>query len=103
MLNDLVPSLIRTYVPMGVGLALTFLFRTLHIVIDDQTSAAVTAFAVLVVSGVYYAAVKALEAKWPAIGRVLLALGLTAKQPAYVKPAAVASVRSGYRPGGVVR
>jgi hypothetical protein len=84
MLADFVPSLIRTYVPLGVGFVLTFLAQALGIVISDDTSALVTAFVAVVVSGVYYAAVRLLEARWPAIGRVLLALGVTAKQPTYV-------------------
>lgn len=81
--QNYVPSLIRTYTPIGVGLVAGWLAtRGLHL--DPPAQAAVTAVATAVISAAYYAAVRALEVKFPALG---LLLGKRA-QPVYVKPAA---------------
>lgn len=65
-----VPSLIRTYVPVIVGLVVAFLAtRGLHL--DAQSQAGVTALATGVITGVYYTAVRALEIKYPALGILL--------------------------------
>jgi hypothetical protein len=71
-------------VPVAVGAALVWLATTLGIGLDDGTSAAVTAAAVGIVTSVYYAAARAVEARWPAVGRVLLSLGLAHGEPMYV-------------------
>ena len=85
-MNDYITSLIRTYVPLGVGFALTWLAREAGIVLDDNTSAMATAVAVALVTGAYYAAARAVEQHWPAVGRLFVAFGL-AKAPTY--PASV--------------
>ncbi|MFC5747140.1 hypothetical protein [Actinomadura rugatobispora] len=83
-MNDYVVSLIRTWVPVAVGAALTWLATEAGIVLDDDTSATATAAAVAVVTAAYYAAARAIEQKWPKVGRIMLALGLTgARTPAY--------------------
>ena len=86
MLDTWVIGVIRTWVPLAIGALLTWLMRKTGIVIDDQTSAGLTLAAVAIVTGLYYALVHALEAQYPALGRWLLALGLTAKKPTYVTP-----------------
>lgn len=74
-----VPSLIRTYVPVGISLLAGWLATRWGIVVDDETQAAgVLAFSGLLLA-VYYAGVRWLEPRVPAIGWLL---GL-AKQPAY--------------------
>jgi hypothetical protein len=85
MLNDYVTSLIRTWTPVGIGLALTWLAREWGVVLDESTSAAASGVAVALVSGLYYAAVRALEAVDPRIGRWLLALG-AGGTPSYERP-----------------
>jgi len=64
-------SLIRTYVPLAVGVAVAYLARTLGVVLDEDTSAMATSVAVAVVTAVYYAAARALESRWPALGVLL--------------------------------
>ncbi|GAA2450782.1 hypothetical protein GCM10010191_80990 [Actinomadura vinacea] len=87
-MNDYVVSLIRTWVPVAVGAALTWLATKAGIVLDDDTSAMATTVAVGFVTATYYAAARAIEQKWPKVGRIMLALGLTgARTPAYQTPA----------------
>jgi hypothetical protein len=93
MLSDLVQSLIRTYVPIGVGVALTFLARELGVVVDEDTSAMVIAFAASVASGAYYTVVRLVEQSYPAVGRVLLSLGLVRTAPVYVEGSRAARPR----------
>ncbi|WP_207935865.1 hypothetical protein [Actinomadura sp. KC216] len=78
-MNNYILSLVRTYVPIGVGLALTWLARELGIVLDGDTSAMASAVAVALASGAWYALARALEAYWPTFG-VLLG---SAKAPEY--------------------
>lgn len=61
MLNDTIVAYIRTYVPIGVGLALTWLATELGVVIDASASAAVTGLAVAVSSAAWYALGRWLE------------------------------------------
>jgi len=79
-------SLIRTWVPIGIGAVLTWLASTLGIVLGADTSVPLTVAAVGVVTAVYYAVARAVEKRWPGIGRILLALGLTSSRPTYAKP-----------------
>ena len=74
-MNDYVISLIRTWVPMLVGLLVTWLL-SLGVEFD---SAALELALVSIVSGAYYALVRWLEQKWPWLGALL---GHTAK-PTY--------------------
>ena len=82
-MDDYVTSQIRTWVPVAVGAALVWLATTLGIGLDEGTSAAVTAAAVGIVTSVYYAAARAVETRYPRVGRVLLSLGL-AGEPTYL-------------------
>ena len=96
MLSTYVIGLIRTWTPIAIGAALTWLLRHTGVLIDAQTSAGLTIFVVALVSGLYYALIHGIELAFPAAGRVLLALGLTAAQPSY---AAVRADGDGtYRP-----
>jgi len=71
VLNDGVVSLIRTYVPLAVGVAVTYLAQTFGVVLDEDTSAMASSAAVAIVTAVYYAAARALESRWPALGVLL--------------------------------
>lgn len=83
-MNNLVVSLIRTYVPIGVGLLLTWLASSLHIVVDPSSQPGLVALCVTVVSAGYYALARFLEAKVPALG---VLLGAPAK-PSYAPKSA---------------
>jgi hypothetical protein len=87
--NDYFVSLIRTWVPVAIGSLLTWLASTLGIVLSDDTSVQLTIAAVGIVTAVYYALARAVEKRWPGLGRILLALGLTSAKVAYQKPADV--------------
>jgi hypothetical protein len=81
-MNDYMVSLIRTWVPVGVGAALTWLATEAGIVLDENTSAMGAVFAVALVTAAYYALARAVERAWPVAGSVLVALGI-AKAPTY--------------------
>nr|PZN20457.1 MAG: hypothetical protein DIU80_20245 [Chloroflexota bacterium] len=78
-MSDAILSLIRTYMPLAVGVAVTYLARELGVVLDEDTSAMASSAAVAVVTAVYYAAARALESRWPALGVLLGA----ARAPSY--------------------
>lgn len=83
MLSNFVTSLIRTYVPIGVGALLAWLATTLGVVIDPSSQAGLVILAVGVLSAAYYWLARILERKWPVLGFLL---GAVAK-PSYTKPA----------------
>jgi len=83
-----VTSLIRTYVPVWVGIGLTWLASRLGIVLDDDLSAGAAVVSVGLVIAVYYALARAAEERWPGLGRLLLALGLAKGSPVYRDAAA---------------
>jgi hypothetical protein len=64
-------SLIRTYVPIGVGFVLALLARKYDIVLDDNASAALTSGVAALVSAAYYVVVRVLETRWKAVGWLL--------------------------------
>lgn len=78
-MNNYVASLIRTWVPAGIGVLIAWLSAKIGFVIDESSqvglTAAVTGFAI----GLYYAIVRWFELKFPQIGWFL---GL-AKSPGY--------------------
>ena len=83
--SDVVPSLIRTYVPLGVGLVLSYLAtKGLHL--DTGTQAGLVSLLTVAITALYYTGVRLIETRYPAIGTVLLGLGVKGK-PAYLKPA----------------
>lgn len=82
MLHDYLISLIRTVVPAAVGLVLAWLARKTGIVLPEDLSAELTLTVAGVAIGAYYAAVRALEVRWPWVGRLLG----SRRQPTYVRP-----------------
>jgi len=76
-MNDYVVSMIRTYVPLAVGAALVWLAQAIGPLDIDTT--AVQTGAVLIVSGLWYALVRAAEQRWPSLGWLLG----SARQPSY--------------------
>lgn len=79
-IRDYLASLIRTVVPVWIGVLVTWLNETVGPIDVDGTLAIALAGAV---ASVYYAVVRKLEAKYPKLGWLLGLKG----QPAYVKPA----------------
>lgn len=76
-MSDTIVSLIRTWVPIAVGAAVSWLARKLGWVTPD-TAALATAFTGLVIAA-YYALARWLEKKWTGFGFLL---GIP-KEPAY--------------------
>ena len=68
-MNELVVSLIRTYVPLLVGSGLIWLANQLDIGDLDVTGA--QSVAVSIVVGLYYLAARVLERRWPEAGVLL--------------------------------
>lgn len=91
-MNDYFVSLIRTYVPLGIGGGLAWLALHYGVVVDDQSATWIKLGAAGVTVGVYYAAARAVEHRWPGLGRFLVALSLTgAREPMYPSSSQVRS------------
>lgn len=71
MLTNYVTSLIRTWVPIGVGLLLTWLGEHFHVVLSGHTSDTLVAVVTAALGAGYYAAVRALEHRFPQLGWLL--------------------------------
>lgn len=70
MLHDYAISVIRTAVPAGVGAVVAYLAaRGLNVPADVVAQA--TALGSFAATALYYAIVRALETRWPAVGRLL--------------------------------
>lgn len=80
-LRDRFASIVRTGVPYLIGLGLTWLGRETGIVLDEDNSAELTAWAAFLAGTAYYAVVRWAEARWPRVGWLL---GL-ARTPTYDK------------------
>ncbi|MEU6362297.1 hypothetical protein [Streptomyces albidoflavus] len=64
------PALIRTIVPATVG-AILSLLATYNIDVSGETAAALAVGLTGALTGVYYAVVSALSARWPLVGYLL--------------------------------
>jgi hypothetical protein len=71
MLSNTAISAIRTYVPIGVGLLLTWLASTLKVVIDPSSQAGLVAAATTLLIALYWALARLLEKLNPAFGWLL--------------------------------
>lgn len=80
-MTNTVLSLIRTYVPVGVGALVAWLL-TLGIELDETVRNGLVVGATGLVIAVYYTVVRLLEKRWPFFG---VLLGST-KQPEYSTP-----------------
>ncbi len=69
-MSDLATSLIRTYVPTGVGIVVAYLTAA-GVELEAGTELALSGGIVAVVTGVWYLGVRLLEARWPAFGILL--------------------------------
>ncbi len=75
-MSDTVVSLIRTYVPLAVGYVLT---RLAELGVVDVDGEALIGAVTAIVAGLYYAAARFAEKRWPAAGWLLGARA----QPSY--------------------
>lgn len=82
-----IESLIRTWVPIGIGAVLAWVAVHWHIAVSRDASATVGVVAgALVVAG-YYAVARLVERRWPTVGRWLIALNLVrTAPPLYARP-----------------
>lgn len=71
MTHDYLISLIRTVVPAAVGALLAWLASEAGIVLDADSSTALTAGVVALAVAGYYGLVRVLEAHWPWLGVLL--------------------------------
>lgn len=71
MIHDFLISVIRTAVPVAVGAVLAWLASEAGIVLDTDSSTALTAGVVAVTVAVYYALARVLETRWPWLGVLL--------------------------------
>jgi hypothetical protein len=81
-MSDFVTSLIRTWVPIGVGAFITWLATNYNIVVPDDASSSLVVGVAALVTAVYYALARALEKAYPWLGRLLVGLG-AGKAPVY--------------------
>lgn len=68
--SDYLLSLVRTYVPLGVGVLVTWL-ASYGIQIDSTATAALAAGVGAIVSAALYALIRAAERRWPRLGALL--------------------------------
>lgn len=91
----MVDSTIRTWVPVGVGSIVTWVAAHWDIVIPKHASSTFVIFSTAAVTAAYYIGARLVEKKWPRVGRILLALGLTKAKPVYAEPATAKAVSGG--------
>jgi len=69
-MSDLFISLIRTWVPIGVGSVLAWL-STKGVEVSEETKLAAVAALTGVLGSIYYAIARVLESRWPVFGLLL--------------------------------
>lgn len=95
-MNDFVTSLIRTWVPIGIGAFITWLATNYNIIVPDDASSSLVVGVAALVTAVYYALARGIEKAWPVFGKVLVGLG-AGKAPEYPAAGGV-QTRSGKSP-----
>lgn len=80
-MSNIITSLVRTWMPIAVGAAATWLATTVDVVLGPDATQAAVVFMTALVSGLYYALARFLEAKFPWAG---ILLG-SPSQPAYTE------------------
>lgn len=92
MLRDYFLSLVRTWVPVGAGAVLSWL-ASLGLDLGAEAEVGLVVFLTAAVTALYYALARALESRWPAVGRLMLG---SSRVPVYeaAEPDAVRAVRS---------
>jgi hypothetical protein len=83
-LSDTAVSLIRTYVPIVVGAFISWLV-SIGVDLGAEANVALVTFMTAALTGAYYAIARALEKRWPILGRFLLG---SSRVPEYTEPQA---------------
>jgi len=86
MLDTWFKGVVRTAVPAAVGALVAYLAVHFGIVIPKDASDGLVLFVGGLAVTAYYAVLHWIEQAYPAVGRWLLALGLTSAQPSYGQP-----------------
>ena len=90
----LVDSIARTWVPVGIGAALTWINAHWDVSLPSGASSTLVITTTGLTIAGYYAGARLLERRFPKIGRWLLALNLTKARPTYAQPPAAAQVEA---------
>lgn len=77
-------SIIRTWVPITVGAVVAWIVTHWNIVVSPGASATAGVVATAVVTALYYGAARAVEQRWPDIGKWLIAFNIIDEVPVYV-------------------
>lgn len=93
MIRDYFLSLVRTWVPVAAGAVLSWL-ASVGLDLGAEAEVGLVVVMTAAITAVYYALARVLEARWPALGRLLLG---SSQAPVYVpqEPDAVRAVREG--------
>lgn len=90
----LVDSLARTWVPIAIGAAASWVNANYNLVLPARASSTLVIVATGVTIAGYYGGARVLERRFPRLGRWLLALNLTKARPTYAQPPAAAQVEA---------
>lgn len=93
-MNSFLTSLIRTWVPIGIGAFISWLATNYDIIVPADASSSLVVGVVALVTAVYYVLARAVEKAYPWLGQLLVGLGV-GKAPEYppTVPEAVRTVR----------
>lgn len=69
-MSDLIPALIRTYVPILVAMLVTWL-ASLGVIVSDDISTMLASAIGGIAGAIYYAVVRWAESRWPSVGVML--------------------------------
>lgn len=84
MIQNQFISIVRTYVPIGVGAVLAWVAIHFGFTVDEKTQTTLVLLVTALLQAGYYLIVRALEAKWPRLG-VLLGVPAKPHYPRLVK------------------
>lgn len=70
-MSDTIVSFIRTWVPVAIGSAITWLFETTGFLIPEDAGSGLVVFMTGVVIAIYYAVARVLETRFPWLGFLL--------------------------------
>lgn len=95
-------SLIRTWVPVGIGSVIAWAALHWHIVVDPGASTTAGAVVTAVCIAGYYALSRIVERRFPRFGSLLISFGLVQAKPVYAQPEDAVRIVS-TRTGAVTR
>lgn len=90
--SDNIARYIRTGVMLAIGMLVTWLASSLHVVVGPSSQAGLVTLTTGVVMAAYYALARYVEKKWPAVGKYLLGAPTDLPRVATIKTAYVEKV-----------